>query len=181
MLPTGHVAAGYLTAAAILKFTNPGFSESEVGCILWFGVFFGFAPDLDIIYFFIKHKTMLVSGKDSKEDSHRKYLSHAPVLWLIPALLVVLFAPSLYWKYVGLLFWLGSWSHFVLDSIDYGIMWLWPFSNQVYALKNRGVKLQVTETGLFTHSIGFLKLYSRRASFYLEVCIIICAIIIYLR
>lgn len=183
MLPTGHVAAGFLTAKALLHFINPGtsLSGSEMNQFLWWGMFFGFAPDLDVFYFFIKNKTLLVSGNAAQKDTHRKYLSHAPMLWIIPGLLIFFFAPSVYWKYVGLLLWLGSWSHFLLDSVDYGIMWLWPFSSRVYAFKDREVKFQVTEQTFLAHSISHLKIYSTKLSFYLEVLIIICAFIIFIK
>jgi len=180
MLPTGHVAAGFLTAKVLLHFTGTQFSLAETNQLLWWGVFFGFAPDLDVLYFFIKHKTFLVSGKDSRNDSHRKYLSHAPILWIITGLLIFFFVPVLYWKYVGLLLWLGSWSHFLLDSVEYGIMWFWPFSTKVYAFKNTEVKLEVAEQTFIAHSIHFLKLYSTRLSFYLEILIIISAIIVFI-
>src|SRR5437762_3439625 len=121
MLPTGHIAAGFLTAEVLLNFTHQNFSHSEVTQLLWWGVFWGFAPDLDVFYFFIKHKTLLVASGTSSSDPHRKFASHAPIYWLIAGLLVYFFSASEYWKFVGLLLWLGSWSHFLLDSVEYGI------------------------------------------------------------
>ncbi len=149
--------------------------------MLWWGMFFGFSPDIDEFYYFIKNKNLLVSGEEGVRQNHRQYYSHAPILWLIAGLLVYLFARSVFVRELGMLLWLGSWSHFLLDSIEYGIMWLWPFSSTIYALKNREVKFVITERRFLQHSIEFLKLYSKRLSFYLEVLIIISAIYIYFK
>ncbi len=181
MLPTGHVAAGFLTAEVLLKIAKPDLPTGQIQQLLWWGVFFGFAPDLDVFYFFLKHKTLLVSPSNVGEDNHRKFWSHAPFYWLVAGLLIFLLSGSLYWKYVGLLLWLGSWSHFLLDSIEYGIPWLSPFSQKLFALKNQGIKLVISESNFFRHSLGFLKLYSKRLSFYLEVLIILSAIFVFLK
>lgn len=176
MLPTGHVAAGFITAKILLHYTHTSFSQAEITQLLWWGTFFGFSPDIDVFYFFLKHKTLLVSGEDSHNDSHRKYISHAPSIWLCAGLLIYFVAPTAYWQYVGLLLWLGSWSHFILDSVEYGIMWFWPFSSKVYALKSVNEKFAITEVGFIAHTMQFMRLYSKRLSFYLELIIIFSAI-----
>ena len=178
MLPTGHVAAGYLTAKALLHFSHQQFTPSQQIELAWWGMFFGFAPDLDVFYYFFKNKTLLVAGQPSDGKSHRKFITHAPVLWAIPGLIVYFFATSPFVRYIGLLFWLGSWSHFILDTVEYGIMWLWPLSDRVYAIKGREEKGFITEQNFFKHSIQFLKFYSTKLSFYLEVAIILVAIYI---
>lgn len=178
MLPTGHVAAGYLTGYALLKFAHPALEIHQQTQLLWWATFFGFAPDLDVFYFFIRNKTLLVSGE--AKSNHRFYFSHAPVLWLLAGLGVYFFGSSIYIKDIGLLLWLGSWSHFLVDSVEYGVMWLWPFSTKIYAFKNQGVKVPVSEQSFFRHSFQFLKIYSRRLSFYLEMVIIISALAIFL-
>lgn len=181
MLPPGHIAAGFLTAKVLLHFTHPPLPEVQQVQLLWWGAFFGFAPDLDMFLFFIKNKTLLVANRDAAESSHRKFLTHAPLYWLFAGLLIFFFSPSVYWKYVGLLLWLGSWSHFLLDSIEFGIPWLRPFTNKFFALKDREYKVVIKEQGFFRHSFAFLKMYCQRISFYLEVAIIVSAIIIYFR
>lgn len=179
MLPTGHVAAGYLTGVALLKLSNPALPPEQMTQLLWWAIFFGFAPDIDVFYFFIKNKTMLVGGKEANQDIHRKYGSHAPIWWLVSGLLIFFLSPSVYWKFVGLLLWLGSWSHFLLDSIEYGITWLSPFNKKLYAIKNREYKMVLEERNFIKHVFKYLKLYSTRLTFYLEVIIIISALTIY--
>lgn len=179
MLPSGHVAAGYLTGLALLKITNPDLPPAQISQLLYWAAFFGFAPDLDEFWFFFKNKAFLVSP--DVEKHHRQYPSHAPVLWLAAGLLIYFFASSDYVKFIGLLLWLGSFSHFLLDSIEHGIMWLWPFSTKLFAVKNPGQKFSIAEKGFIKHSLQFLQFYTTRLSFYLELLIIIFALIIFIR
>ncbi|HYV33822.1 MAG TPA: metal-dependent hydrolase [Candidatus Limnocylindria bacterium] len=177
MLPPGHIAAGYLTGYALLKFAHPNISPAEAQQLLLWTTFFGFAPDLDSFYAFYKQGSMRAAANPNV--NHRKFLSHAPVLWLIAGLLIYFFAPSVYIKYIGLALWLGSWSHFLLDSIEYGIMWFWPFSNKVYALKNREISYRLDEKNFFKHNWQVVVLYSKHLSFYLEILVVLSALIVF--
>lgn len=176
MLPPGHIAAGYLVGSALLKFANPALDQHQQFSILGWSMFWAFAPDLDVFYYFLKNRTMLIAG--NTPANHRRYLTHVPVLWLVAGLLVCFLAPSL--KYFSLSLILGSFSHFFLDSIDYGIMWLWPFSSKVYALKNREVKFTIEEKSFLPHIWHFLKLYSKTLTFFCEILILLLAVIVYL-
>ena len=176
MLPPGHIAVGFLTAKVLLHFAHPALTPQEQSQLLWWGMFFGFAPDIDMFYAFFRQRSMLVVGDE--KISHRKFISHAPILWLIAGLLIYFFSSSPYVKLIGLTFWLASWSHFLLDSIYYGVMWLWPFSSKIYALKEREVRFKIEERTFFKHNWQFLKLYSKKSIFYLEIFIIIVAIVI---
>lgn len=180
MLPTGHIAGGFLTGAALLQILKPDLPQTEMNQLLFWAMFWGFAPDLDEFWFFFKNRSLLVAPAGVKTN-HHYYFSHAPVLWLAGGLLIYFFVSADFWKAFGLLVWLGSWSHFVLDSVENGIMWLWPFNNRLYGLKNRGEKFVIAEKNFFKHSFKFLELYSKRISFYLEILIILTALIIYLK
>jgi hypothetical protein len=179
MLPSGHVAAGFLTGVVLLKFSHTIFLPSEVNSLLWLSVFFGFAPDIDVFFVFFKTSSLLVCGDE--KVNHRKYFTHAPILWLIAGLAVYFLADSEFYKHVGLIIWLASWSHFILDSIEHGVMWLWPLSNKVFALKSTGQRHVISEKNFFKHTWEFLKFYTTRLSFYLEVLIILIALIIYFK
>lgn len=179
MLPTGHIAAGFLTAHALIKILKPDFDANQINQLLALGAFWGFAPDLDVFYSFARQGNLLVSHKDT--PVHHKFFSHAPMAWLVPGLLIYFLGASDYAKMFGLVFWLGTWSHFVLDSVEYGIMWLWPINNKIYALSHRGQNFRIDEKNFFRHSIQFLFYYSKRVSFYLEVLIIILALIVYFK
>lgn len=177
MLPPGHVAAGYLTAQAFITIVKPDLNQTQLNQLLMWGALFGFIPDLDVLYSFIREKALTVRHS---ENNHRKYYSHTPVLWLLAGVVVYFVAPGSYGKMLGLLLWLASWSHFLLDSIQYGIMWLWPFSNRIYALKDREVEVKgsFTAPGFWGYWLTFMKFYTRQISFYIEIFIILIALIV---
>lgn len=180
MLPSGHVAGGYLVGIA---FSELFLKEKNLELQNFFivaTIFFSFAPDLDSFWYFFKNRSFLVSAGNDKKN-HRQYLSHAPVLWLLISLSFLLIPNSEYLKYLGFAILLGSWSHFILDSLNYGIMWFWPFSYKLYAFKNAGVNnIEVKEQKFFPHTIGFLKQYGQTITFIFEVIVILSAIIYYL-
>lgn len=176
MLPPGHVAAGFLSAQALLQTIKPGLSAAQEQNLLWWGAFWAFAPDLDIFWAFFKAKSFYYNQKDN--SVHRQFLTHIPLLWLIPALLIYLFAQSQYWQMFGLVMWAGSWSHFLLDSLEYGVMWLWPVNRQVWALKNSGVKHQFSGDTFWDYWKNFLKYYCRSLTFYSEVAVLLAAAVL---
>ncbi|MBI5530332.1 MAG: metal-dependent hydrolase [Candidatus Doudnabacteria bacterium] len=179
MLPPGHVAAGYLTAQALLKIVKPELPQAEINQLLWWGFFWGFAPDLDNFAAFLKVKSFYYNKKDN--SIHRQFYTHIPVLWLLAGLAVYFLAANAYWQMFGLLIWLGSWSHFLLDSIEYGVMWLWPFNKELWAFKNRGVKKQIDGESFFRYWTSFLKLYVTRLTFYIEIIILVCALVVFFK
>ncbi len=176
MLPPGHVAGGYLAASALLQLTHPNFSQEQTHILLWLGAFLGFCPDLDMFWAFAKVKSFTIQ---ENKVSHREFFTHAPLLWLAVGLTVFFLAHDEITKYVGLLIWLGSWSHFVLDSIEYGVTWLWPFNSRLYALRDRGIKENIRAPGFWKFWGKFLRYYTTRVSFYLEIIVIISALIVY--
>ncbi len=176
MLPPGHLAAGLLTAQALLKIVKPEISAAEASHLLWWGVFWSFAPDLDNFWAFFKVKSFYYNKKDN--SIHRQFYTHIPLLWFLAGLSIFIFAASPYWKTFGLLVWFGSWTHFLLDSIEYGIMWLWPFNKELWAFKNRGIKVQINSPTFLGFWTTFLKFYVTRLTFYIEILIIISALII---
>lgn len=169
-----------MTAEALLKITQPALTPTEYQQLVLWGMFFSFAPDLDTFLAFLKVKAFWYRpGTDS--SVHRKFYSHVPLFWMIAGLLVFFLAGSAYWQNVGLLLWLCSWSHFILDSIEFGVMWFWPISKNLWALKGRGVKMQISSGSFWGYWVSFLKIYRHRITFYLEVLIIILALIIHFK
>jgi len=165
MLPPGHIAAGFLTAKALLYFSHTGLSQPQQNQLLWWGAFFGFAPDLDTFYWFGKSKAFKI---DPDQQNHRFFFTHAPVLWLIVGLAIYLIAGSPFWKTFGLLVWLCSWVHFLLDSIQYGVMWLWPAKKKVYCLLPvieaepvDGKIKEALKKNFFSYWITYIKEYSK--------------------
>lgn len=183
MLPPGHLAAGYLTAKALLHFWHPALNQDQLNQMLWWGVFFGFAPDLDVFYLFFKSRAFKI---DPRKGDHRLYCSHVPILWLAAGLLIFFVSFEPFWKIFGLMLWLCSWSHFVLDSIQYGIMWLWPLNNKVYGLfpvaseaKVEKNILEAIEHTFFSYWVVYLKEYGKglKISLTCEVIVVLAALI----
>ncbi len=144
-------------------------------------MFFAFAPDLDMFWVFAKKKQLTDHGAH-----HRKLWSHAPILWLITGLSFAA-AGYMYGKvfveYFGLLMWLGSWSHFALDTIQHGVMWLWPWRTDSIALIDQDIESHVPAQGFVSYWFNVVKFYIARMalSFSLEVLIVIVALVVYLR
>jgi len=174
MLPFGHLAAGYLIADSIAK--TALLPADQTASLTWWGVFFAFAPDLDIFYSFWKAKGLTLP---SKELNHRSYITHSPLLWLAAGSCLFLFGPTTYWRFLGLLLWLCSWSHFILDSGRTGVPWLWPFKRRLYALREPGATEDNPAKGFFRHWLNMIRLYKEKAPlvFWMEIALIIVAII----
>lgn len=97
----------------------------------WFfvcGVLITVLPDSDFLFHFLKRK----GDKDRIDDYKHRDLIHYPLAYLSLGTLIFYF---LFGKEWALLFFLGSFLHFIHDSvgIGWGIKWLWPFSTQNYA------------------------------------------------
>ena len=179
MLPPGHIAGAYLTTTALLTLTHPHVTSGQVHWLIGIGIFFGIAPDFDFFYGFIKNR--ILTASEDKFD-HRTYLSHAPILWLIPALLLFLLAPDPFWKTIGLLIWVGSWTHFFLDSIEHGVMWLWPFTDKPFSLIQRRLTFITKEERFFPFWTEFLFWYAKNSiTCYLEILTVIVGLIAWMK
>lgn len=177
MLPPGHLAGGYLTAQALLKIVKPDLPEAELRQLLYWGLFFSVAPDLDTFVSFAMEKAFFV--KDQRHN-HRKFLSHAPLLWLFASLLVYCLSSSEFGRVFGLIILTGSFTHFILDSIEYGIMWLWPFSKKVFALKNPERNFDNPYDSFWQYWIYFVKQYSKTLTFFAEILIIVSFLLFFI-
>lgn len=179
MLPPGHLAAGFLASKAVLNIFYPDLPNEQLIRLLWWGIFFSFAPDLDNFVAFIKVKAWWY--KPSVDSSiHRQFYSHVPLLWLLASLLIFSLGRSDYARHFAIMVLVGSWTHFILDSIEYGVMWLWPFNSEVWALRNRGAKRTIVGKNFLDYWQNMLKAYAQSWTFKAEIVILIFALIIYL-
>ncbi len=128
MLPPGHIAAGYLTAKVLTSSLQYNLTASQINELSLIGAIVGFLPDLDFFFAFAKLKAFRI---DNQVVNHRKLFPHAPILWLIAGLIIFFLTSSDFGKALGLVVWLSSWSHFILDS-EWGIMWLWPATKRFF-------------------------------------------------
>lgn len=177
MLPTGHIAGGYLITKAATKLLRYNFSKVELRRLYWLGMFMGFVPDLDMFYAFYKSGSLTINHLVA---DHRTYLPHTPVLWLILGLLIFTASKKPFTKAVGIVVWLGAWSHLMLDSFEHGVRWFWPITDKLYALQTVNHRIiDVDRSDFFAYWFNFLGWYATHSvTFYFEIIIIIAAIII---
>lgn len=107
MLPSSHLAAGYVLA---YLFYSVGFIGELV---FWAVILASVLIDVD---YFVNY-------------SHRELLTHTPAFWLI------VFAPLILWRIELVVVFLAIMLHFLMDMVDWGIMVLYPFSKKNYGLK----------------------------------------------
>lgn len=175
MLPPGHIAAGFLTAYGFVKIIKPDLDPSQINQLLALGAFAGFVPDLDEFWVFFKEKSFTV--RDIAKNDHRNLVSHAPLFWLLAGMVIFVLSKGAFVREIGIIVWLCSWSHLALDTIEHGIMWLWPFSKKQFFLFK--VELEnIKDPGFWNYWARYIKIYAKRKSFYLEILIIFITLIV---
>lgn len=181
MVLPGHIAGGYLAAAALLSLSHPALSPSEAQALLALGALAGEGPDVDLVWFWWTQK----SATAKKTPSHRDYLTHAPALWLVAASLVAAVgyaAGSSFVFYAGAVILCGSLSHFLLDSIEDGVRWLWPFSKRYFYLIQTEASHPVGRPGSFAFHVDLVRrFYVKKATFYVEILVTLIALYVALR
>ena len=182
MVLPGHVSGGYLVTRAILYLAPvaTSFSSTQTIALYIIGIIASEGPDFDLIAFFFEQK----SKKEHKKESHRTYLSHVPLVWLIGSLIIVLIGYIAGSPFISLIGWVilgGSWSHLILDSVEYGIRWLWPISNKFYCIHHVPEKEIAGPKGTLGHYWKFVtQHYMRYWTFYLEIAVTIVALLVFL-
>lgn len=171
----GHLAAGYLVTLAFISFAKFHFTAEQIHTLIVLGTFFGTIPDFDIFVYFLKNKSFKVG---TKNNTHRDYFTHAPLVWLIIGLGICFASTDHFWKTIGILLWLCSWTHFAIDTIEFGIMWTWPFSKRRFMLKEVPDENPKTNRTREYYRTFFRNSYSKTLTFYLEVLIVFAAIVI---
>jgi hypothetical protein len=166
MLFPGHAAVGYLATRGVLSFAT-GLSPAEVHHLALWGMFWGVIPDIDVLIPF----AFLRTAKLRTEMSHRRIFTHTPIFWLVLSLAAYFIFHDFYFALVMLV---GSWSHFLADSIEYGIMWLWPFSKRQFALRRIPDKDEYLEGSTVNFYWQMFKnVYTRNITFWIELVMIL--------
>jgi len=180
MVLPGHLGGGYLAAKALLSLLHPAFSAAKINLLLIIGTLAGEFPDIDLIRAYCAGK----SSREYKDEDHRNYFTHTPFIWLLISLLVIFFGyviSSSFTRYIGLMILAGSWSHLLLDSIEYGVMWLWPFSKKRYSLIKKIPEANITaRPGTIRAHLQFVEgAYLHTWTFWAELAITFVAIIVF--
>jgi len=177
MVLPGHIAGGYLAARGLLAIFHPGFGSIETDSLLIIGTLAGELPDIDLIRLYLDHKL----ERPNRVNDHRVYVTHAPFFWLVISLAIVTggyLAGSLFTEWIGWLVLAGSWSHLLLDSIEDGVMWLWPYSKKCFAMK-KGLSCEAitAKPGTPTYHLQYInKVYWKTVTFWVEIVLTLAAL-----
>lgn len=176
MVLPGHLAGGYLTAAALMEAFHPALSDAQTAAVYIIGTIAGELPDMDLVFFYISQ----VSRRPSAKQSHRDHVTHIPAFWLAICVAIVatgLIIGSVFVQFIGWAVLAGTWSHFILDSIEYGIRWLYPFSSKRLCLREVADPPISAPKGTFRYYWVFLiRHYMKRVSFYAEAIVTVAAL-----
>ncbi|MEI6396767.1 MAG: metal-dependent hydrolase [Candidatus Taylorbacteria bacterium] len=175
MVLPGHLAGGYLATLALLSLTHPALSHGQIEALLIVGTLAGDLPDIDLLRLSYEEKR----GK-LKVESHRNYFTHTPIFWLISSLIVVglgyVFGSELT-KYIGLIILTSTWCHLIFDSIEDGVMWLWPFSEKRFDMLNHTYQGIDGGPHTFSYYWHFItREYTKLYTCYVEILVTIAAI-----
>ncbi|WP_039018083.1 metal-dependent hydrolase [Halocynthiibacter namhaensis] len=119
---TAHLPSGYILARA-------------TGCprsVYPFALLGSVLPDFDMLWFHLV---------DMRAFHHHKYWVHAPGFWIMIAVATLIALKLFVAKHTrfpvitaACMFYGAIFVHLILDSLAGSIMWLWPFSDQLYVL-----------------------------------------------
>lgn len=180
MVLPGHIAGGYLATKIILALSQVSFSPTQTVILLTIGALIGEGPDIDLIYFYLENRRLRNRGT----DNHRDYITHAPLFWLISSTIIFIagtIAGSIFVSFIGLVILVGSWSHFILDSIEGGISWFRPFSKKKFCLRQTQERKFSGQKGTISHYWKIIcDYYFNSWTFYAEIMIVIIAIVVFI-
>ena len=186
MVLPGHLAGGYLVTRGLLAIFHPGFSATEIDSLLIIGTLAGEFPDVDLIRLYFDNKPLDAKTTASKlTTDHRTYITHAPLLWLLISLSTVVIGylcSSIFTEWIGWLILAGSWSHLLLDSIEYGVMWFWPFSKRRFVLKKEMPPENIdARPGSLAHHFQYItRVYMKTVTFWAEIIVTLAALLAFL-
>lgn len=180
MVLPGHIAGGYIAARAVLFVAHASFPPEQTAALLVIGTLAGELPDIDLLFFYFNQR----SRTSRKISGHREYITHAPLFWLVISLIIAgigWLIGSAFVQFIGWMIWAGTWSHFILDSIEYGVRWLWPFSDRRFALRQRPEIRIAARPGTPAHHWEYVRHhYFKMWSFYAEILVTLAGIWLFL-
>jgi uncharacterized membrane protein len=183
MVLPGHLSGGYLATTALLSLAPWSTSTNELTALYIIGTIAGEIPDIDLFSFYFEKK----KNKNSSHSNHREYLTHIPLFWITISLLISLFGLIISSSFIialGFVFLVGTLSHFILDSIDFGITWLAPMSSRrfyLFPMKLIKEDPKHVATGGILYYWNYLKgAYLKQVTFYAEILITIVALFVFL-
>jgi inner membrane protein len=110
-----HLPSGYILART---------TDRHGGPLLWAALAGSVFPDIDMLWFHLV---------DHGAIHHHRYATHAPAFWVLVAAGTLPFVRQKA-RAVIAMFLAAVILHLVLDTVAGGIMWLWPWSDHLFAL-----------------------------------------------
>lgn len=182
MLPSGHLAAGYLATKASSLILSGYFPQAAEPRFIIFGMLVSVLVDLDDLYAFFKIGRLVAR---TETFDHRKFITHTPFFHLIISLLLAsggIAFSSQALILISIYYFVGTYTHLILDSFGYGIRWLWPFGNKLYALARAGKDFDISpELPTFKYWAAYFKEYSKTPTCFLEFFLIVSAALVFLK
>ncbi|MBU1130604.1 metal-dependent hydrolase [Patescibacteria group bacterium] len=140
----GHLPVGYFTTRYLIKKLKLPLKPVCLGL----GLLAAVIPDLDYIYWILS---------DSQELTHRGLITGMPFFYLtlfIISVIIYCFYKKKWLKAVISIIFINISIHLLIDTVFYGIQWLYPFSEIYIGIYNvggygSGVGIQVKN--YFTH------------------------------
>lgn len=156
--PAGFLAAYFTRKIWVTPRYGPGLTQKQTYLLYFLGAFFGIFPDIDGLYFYLVNATL----------SHREYFTHSFIFYFLVWLILYFIARLLknnFLKAFSFVFFFAVLSHLLLDSLSYGVMWLYPFSYLPFGL----LGIDFLASGFFGQRFLFINLF-------LETIIILAAL-----
>lgn len=113
---TAHLPAGYCLASVFGPKSRAVMVAALVGAVL---------PDADVAMFYLV---------DAGSIHHHRYWPHIPLFWAFAALIALPLLSRTTYLRAGIAFFAGVLLHLVLDTLNGGILWLYPFDDRLITL-----------------------------------------------
>jgi len=113
---TAHIPSGYCLARLVSRPVPLLMPAALVGAVF---------PDFDLLFFYFV---------DNRAIHHHRYWVHVPAFWAVVAALATPVLTRLGYGRTGAVSFGAIVTHLVLDSLNGGIMWLYPFDETLYRL-----------------------------------------------
>lgn len=122
-----HAPASFLLCYFFKKHWQKNFSRRNISWLFFLSLFGGIFPDIDLIYYYLS----------SASFSHHEIFTHSLLFYIIICGTVFFIGWLLKKRivcYSSVIFFASILTHFIVDSIGGGIVWLYPFSKSLFGM-----------------------------------------------
>lgn len=122
-----HTPIAFLIPYYSRKKWSQNLSSKQIKIVFIIAIIGGLFPDIDLLYYYLF----------AADFSHHEAFTHSAFIYLILfCVLYLLFylLKNNFYKKIITFFFLGVLSHLLADSVGAGVIWLYPFSKEMYGL-----------------------------------------------